>query len=90
MSNAHGETTICITTDEEGETLAQYIPVHITYVALVDHSYGEDADGNRGTVLKEYEILDIHIDARDLWTLTAARAEWAIESARVLFLETAR
>ena len=45
-------TTVII---EDGETGVQYT-VDVEYVELVDKSYGEDADGRRGTVLTTIEV----------------------------------
>lgn len=71
-------------TDEQGYPTGQEVSVFIDYAVSVE-AYGEDADGNRGIPLVEYDILGTCIDAHDLKTITVAQVEWAIEEACEIF-----
>jgi hypothetical protein len=74
--------------DEFGAPIGQTVDVIIEFVREVDCSYGEDADGQRGTTLVSYHLLDAYIiDSQALRQLTAAQAEEAILIARQRFEE---
>lgn len=86
-----GETIINVDlTNEQGEEIGRTIPVAVEYATHVDGSYGEDADGRRGTVLIEREILDLHIAVADLMTMNSAQVEQALTSAREIFSDRMR
>lgn len=76
-------------TDEQGYPTGKEVSVFIDYVMSVE-AYGEDADGNRGIHLVEYDILGTCIDARDLKTLTVAQVEWVIEEACKIFYQRSK
>lgn len=90
MTSSHPETIIYIDTDRAGGDLAQEIPVVIDYLQTVDADYGSDADGHRGSLLVEYEILDAYIEAEHLKSMTPDLAEWAIENARYIFTHSSK
>lgn len=79
-------TTIFVEVDQLGEDLPEPIPVLIEYVTLVDRSYGEDADGNRGTELIEYMITASEIDGQYKGSISKELADWAIKNAEHVFL----
>lgn len=81
----HGETTIYIDTDQQGEFLDRMVPVIVEYIVTTDRSYGEDPDGSRGTRLIEREVIDAFINSDDLKQITPRLAAWAIKNAKVIF-----
>jgi|GEM_PF-7039481 hypothetical protein len=85
MTMTNTQTIIYIDDNPQGEFLARPVPVIIDYVQSVDGSYGEDADGHRGGLLVEYDILDAFIQAEDLKRITPEQATWSIENATIIF-----
>lgn len=72
-------------TDAQGYETGRSVPVLLDYIIETDQSYGEDADGNRGTVLVSYDILDAYLEPDALKDLTADEAERALQTARAYF-----
>jgi hypothetical protein len=68
-------------TDEQGDPIGRSVPVDICYRITVDSAYGADADGNRGEMREEVEILGRHIDQAYLLTMTGAQVEQALADA---------
>ncbi len=73
--------------DAEGYATDRTALVHLLVSKVVDTNYGADADGNRGILLVEYEILDSWIEAEDLKKMNAAEAEQALKDAEAGFKE---
>lgn len=72
-------------TDTEGYPTGKSVPVELNYIVSVDHSYGEDADGQQSTTLVEYDILDMRIELRELLKLNSTEVEQAMTEAQEIF-----
>lgn len=73
--------------DEAGQPLFS-VEVFIDYVQEVDCSYGEDADGQRGTTTVAYYITDKYMAAVDLLKLNSAQVEDVLARAEQKFYRT--
>ena len=71
--------------DAQGYDRGRSIPVEIAYIDTVEKSYGEDADGARGTVLASREIIDLSIAHEHLITMNSADVEYCLDEARHIF-----
>ena len=67
--------------DADGYETGLTVPVALEYVKEVDRSYGEDADGRRGTLLVEYTVVDRYIAPEHLRDLNSAQVEQLLASA---------
>lgn len=77
-----GSTTMIVDiTDEQGEPIGRSVPVSIIYQVTIESAYGADADGNRGELRKEIEILDHYIAPGDLLTMDSGQVEQLIKDA---------
>ena len=85
MITAHQTCMTIPIEDEYGTRNGKNALVFLDYITDVDKSYGEDADGHRGALLVEYEVLDAYIDAHDLKQLTEDEARYAIYCAQERF-----
>jgi hypothetical protein len=87
MSRTATDTTMILVdiVDRDGIETGRSIPVMLDYLKDVDFNYGEDADGNRGSLLVEYEILRAYIDLDDRHRLTQDEAQRAIADAEAIF-----
>lgn len=74
-------TMIVDITDEQGEPIGRSVPVAVVYQVTIDSAYGADADGNRGELRKEVEILDHYIAPGDLITMDSVQVEQLIGDA---------
>lgn len=68
-------------TDERGEPIGRSVPVAVVYQVTLESAYGADADGNRGELRKEIDILDHYIAPGDLMTLDSGQVEQLIGDA---------
>lgn len=71
--------------DDYGARLCPNVDVCIEYVQEVEFDYGADADGNRGTTLVSYEILDCYLAEGELNKLTIEQVGQVIEEAKRIF-----
>lgn len=77
-----GSTTIIVdVTDEQGEPIGRSVPVDVVYQVTIDSTYGADADGNRGELRKEIEILDHYIAPEHLVALNSDQVEQLLADA---------
>lgn len=83
MIHTHETTLFIDVTDAEGHALGRTVPVAVEYVTTIDHDYGADADGHRGTRKVEREVLGVCLAHEDLRTLTSAQVEQVMAEARV-------
>jgi hypothetical protein len=75
-------TTLCIDlTDAEGHATGRTVPVVVEY-ATIPYEYGTDADGHRGEMRYEREVLGVCLDHRDVRTLTPRQVEQVIVEAQ--------
>jgi hypothetical protein len=84
-----GSTTVLIDiTDEQGVSIGRSVPVGICYCITTESAYGQDADGNRGEMRQEVEILDHYIEAGFLLTMTSNQVEQVLADADMKVLRT--
>ena len=74
--------------DADGYETGRQIPVLIMFATVVDGSYGEDADGNRGVLKVTIEILSSEIYPSYQATLTPEEQKKVIREAEVVFDQT--
>ena len=72
-------------TDDEGYLIGHVVPVLIDYLVDIIRDYGADADGTRGLMRTEYDILDATIDPKDWAGLSLAQISWVLDEARTIF-----
>lgn len=71
--------------DHDEVPTGQSVPVEVFYATDIDRSYGEDADGNRGTLLIERIIIDHYIDPQFIKHLDSWQIERLIKDADAAF-----
>ena len=74
-------TVIDIRLENDAGDVLQMVPVELTYLVEVDHSYGSDADGRRGVRTEEVYILDQAIAPRYLMKLSVDQIEYVLDRA---------
>lgn len=72
--------------DEAGHVL-RLVPVELTYTLSRDPNYGADADGNRGFVLNDVDLLDVAIDAQHLKDCSLDQVQQLLSSACWLLIK---
>ena len=77
-------------TDAEGHDLCRTVPVVVEYATIVDTDYGADADGHRGEMRAEREVLGVCLDHHDVRTLTQRQIEQVIVDAQEQFMQRRR
>ncbi len=77
-------------TDAEGHATGRTVPVVVGYVTIVDKDYGTDADGHRGEMREEREVVGMCLDHHDVRTLTPQQVEQVIVDAQEQFMQRRR
>ena len=81
MTTGHRTVLVDVLNQADESETGQVVPVGVVYLKDVDKSYGEDADGQRGTTLVSYEVLDHYIDPCHLRSLTSWQVERLLKDA---------
>lgn len=81
MTTGHQTILVDVLNQADETETGQVVPVEVVYLKDVDKSYGEDADGQRGTTLVSYEVLDHYIDPCHLRSLTSWQVERLLKDA---------
>lgn len=81
MTTGHQTVLVDVLNQADETETGQVVPVEVVYLKDVDKSYGEDADGQRGTTLVSYEVLDHYVDPCHLRSLTGWQVERLLKDA---------
>lgn len=71
--------------DAEGYETGRDVPVFVDFTTDVDRNYGADADGNRGALLVEYDVLRCWLEEADAARLTEAERKQVCQDAEANF-----
>lgn len=71
--------------DKDGYETGRTVEVYIEFIVTVEHEYGADADGNRGTTLVEYDMINSYIEPSVRKTLLAEELAQVLGDAQSRF-----